>query len=145
MRRLGRGQKYHARPRHLYALLFEDGFAYIGQSVDLRQRESQHRRPAGGWCGKPFRCLPLAVIHGTEEQARHYEHAWRHAANKHGWAIYAKPPGIRVDHRRQMTWYRYCLAWTLRWPRTYIRNRTWQTVKRAILGVAALLVAIRLI
>jgi predicted GIY-YIG superfamily endonuclease len=130
--RWGRSQKYHARPRQLYALLFENGCAYIGQSIDVKERERQHRRPAGGWCGKPFQCVLLGVVHGTEEQAKHHEHAWRHVAHKRGWTIYAKPPAMVVNHRRQMSLYRYLLAWTLRWPREHNRNRTWQVVKTVV-------------
>lgn len=136
--RWGRSQKYHARPRQLYALLFENGCAYIGQSIDVREREQQHRRPAGGWGGKPFQCVLLGVVHGTEAQAKDHEHAWRHVAHKQGWTIYAKPPGLVVNHRRQMSLYRYLLAWTLRWPRAHVRNRAWQVFKQLALGSAAL-------
>lgn len=122
-RRWGRSQKYHARPRQLYALLFEkNGCAYIGQSVDVKEREQQHRRASGGWCGKPFVCVHLGEIQGTEEQAKDYEHAWRHKASQHGWYIYAKPPAMVVDHRRQMTLKHYALAWSLKWPKQHSRN-----------------------
>lgn len=140
MHRWGRSQKYHRRPRHLYALLFDNGCAYIGQSVDLKEREQQHRRPAGGWCGKPFQCVPLGVIQGSEHQAQHYEHAWRHVAHTHGWTIYAKPPGMVVNHHRQMSLQRYLLAWTLRWPRGHTRNWAWRTFK-VLTGCGALAAA----
>lgn len=42
---LGRSEKYHALPRTLYALLFDDGGCYIGQSSNPQQREKQHRSP----------------------------------------------------------------------------------------------------
>lgn len=118
----GRSQKYHPRDRHLYALLFQDGGCYVGQSVDVAQREKQHRGRAGGW-GRPFQCIPLGSIHGTEEQAKDYEHAWRHVAASNGWRIYAKPPGLVVNHRRQMTPKRYLIAQGLRWPREHARRR----------------------
>lgn len=131
MRRLGRSQKYHARQRHLYALLFENGCAYIGQSVDPQERERQHRRPTGGWCGREFRFVHLGVIEGTEAQACDFEHAWRHRAAVNGWTIYAKPPGMEVNHRRQMNLRRYLIAWTLRWPAKHSRNLSWRMAKGA--------------
>lgn len=129
--RWGRSQKYHARPRQLYALLFENGCAYIGQSVDLVERERQHRRPAGGWNGQVFECVQLGVLEGTEAQARDFEHAWRHKAYKNGWRIYGKPPAMIVDHRNQMTFKRYLLAWSLRWPAEHSRNLVWRVMKWA--------------
>ena len=126
---LGRSQKYHRRPRHLYALLFDTGCAYVGQTVDLEERERQHRRESGGWAGLPFHCVHLATIEATEECARDHEHAWRHRAAVNGWGIYAKPPGIVVDHRRQMTLGRYLLAWTLRWPAQYARDQATRGVQ----------------
>lgn len=42
---LGRSEKYHALPRTLYALLFDDGGCYVGQSSNPQQREKQHRSP----------------------------------------------------------------------------------------------------
>lgn len=45
---LGRSEKYHALPRTLYALLFDDGGCYVGQSTNPQQREKQHRSPKGG-------------------------------------------------------------------------------------------------
>lgn len=141
--RWGRSQKYHARPRKLYALLFDNGCAYIGQSVDLKEREQQHRRPAGGWWGIPFQCVPLGVVHDTEERAKEYEHAWRHKAAKNGWTIYAKPPGIKVNHHHQMSLRRYMLAWSLRWPKEHSRNKNglgrWIALALAILACTYLL------
>ena len=46
--KLGRSEKYHTLPRTLYALLFDDGGCYIGQSSNPQQREKQHRSPKGG-------------------------------------------------------------------------------------------------
>ena len=133
----GRSQKYRLRPRQLYALLFDNGCAYIGQSVDIREREMQHRRPAGGWQGQAFQCVLLGEIEGTEEQAKEYEHAWRHRAAVNGWRIYAKPPGMVVNHRNQMTFNRYWLGCSLRWPTEHSRNLAWRLLKWA--GMAAVL------
>ena len=130
----GRSQKYHARPRQLYALLFNNGCAYIGQSVDLREREKQHRRPSSGWRGRPFQCVQLSEIYGTEEEARDHEHAWRHKAATNGWQIYAKPPAMIVNHHNQMNAERYDLARSLRWPAAHSRNSSW--------GIAVFLLAL---
>lgn len=136
----GRSEKYHARPRHLYALLFLDGCAYIGQTVDLRKREQQHRLPAGGWCGFTFECVHLGTIDGTKDQASVLEHAWRHKAAQNGWRIYAKPPGIVVDHRRQLTLRSRWHALFLRWPAKHSRNRLWRVVKAtAVVAAVAIL------
>lgn len=122
-KRYGRSQKYHPRKRYLYALLFHNGCAYIGQSVDPTEREKQHRRRAGGWCGRPFKCIPLGSIVGTEAEAADYEHAWRHRASMSGWKIYAKPPGIVVNPRRQMSAKRYAISYKLRWPSEHGRSQ----------------------
>lgn len=135
-RRWKRDQKYHARPRHLYALLFSNGCAYIGQTVNLRQREQQHRRPAGGWGGKTFQCVHLGTLEDTEAVAVDFEHAWRHVAAEAGWRIYGKPPGVVVKHHRQMSARRYELARQLRWPTTH--RRRWSVWRWLGLGVVAL-------
>lgn len=123
-RRWKRDQKYHPRPRHLYALLFSNGCAYIGQTVDLKTREQQHRRPAGGWGRQEFECVHLGTVQDTQAVAEDFEHAWRHVANKAGWHIYAKPPGVVVNPSRQMTLQRYALARRLRWPSQHYRSIT---------------------
>lgn len=135
-RKWNRSQKYHARPRHLYALVFSDG-VYIGQTVNLTQRERQHRSDGGGWCGKHFRCLHLATIEGTEAEAVEHEHAWRLVAWKQGMRVFAKPPGIPCNPSRQTTWNRRQLARGLRWPESTPRGarRPWLVV----LGTLAVL------
>lgn len=118
-RRYKRDQGYHPRDRHIYALLFPTGQAYIGQTVDFRARLQQHRRPAGGWGAKTFEAVQLDKRFVTHAEAEDYEQAWRESARKAGWRIYAKPPGIVVDPRRQMTPNRYRIARTLKWPRKH--------------------------
>lgn len=142
-RRWKRDQKYHPRPRHLYALLFPNGCAYIGQTVDLRKREQQHRRPAGGWRGQSFTCVHLGTVETTQAVAEDYEHAWRYTAHQAGWRIYAKPPGVVVNPRRQMTSQRYALARSLRWPTQHSRSpvaavRSWSVWKWLGWGLVAL-------
>ncbi|WP_141696979.1 GIY-YIG nuclease family protein [Xanthomonas translucens] len=88
-----RNQKYLPRPRHLYGLFFNNGCCYVGQTVDLKQREQQHRSPRGGWQGKTFSFVPLSSMTGTQADAELHEYAWRYKAFKQGWRIYAKPPG----------------------------------------------------
>ncbi|EKT4094847.1 GIY-YIG nuclease family protein [Stenotrophomonas maltophilia] len=73
---LGRSEKYHALPRTLYALLFDDGGCYVGQSSNPQQREKQHRSPKGGW-HRPFRFHALEVVTATRAEAEAYEQAWR--------------------------------------------------------------------
>ena len=62
---LGRSEKYHALPRTLYALLFDDGGCYIGQSSNPHQREKQHRSRQGGW-HRPFQFHTHPARHRVE-------------------------------------------------------------------------------
>lgn len=118
-RRYKRDQGYHPRDRHIYALLFPSGHAYIGQTVDLNARIQQHRRPAGGWGSRTFEAIHLDTRHATHAEAEDYEQAWRERARREGWGIYGKPPGIVVDPRRRMTKRRYQIASKLKWPRKH--------------------------
>ncbi len=105
-----RNQKYLPRPRHLYALFFEGG-CYLGQTVDLLNREKQHRSPRGGWQGRPFQFVPLGQVVGTQADAEVHEYAWRYKAFQKGWRIYAKPPGVLIrDPRRRTTRHMKSLA-----------------------------------
>ncbi|WP_080052363.1 GIY-YIG nuclease family protein [Stenotrophomonas maltophilia] len=110
-----RDQKYHIRSRTLYALVFENGHVYIGQTVDLDQRQKQHRSLRGGWEGKPFDVVNLGSVNATEAQASEYEYAWRINAAKAGWKIYAKPPGVTCDPWKRATRQRQHLAGSLSW------------------------------
>jgi len=135
-KKLNRSQKYHERPRHLYALLFSDG-VYIGQTVNLAKREQQHRSERGGWCGKPFQCVHLSTIQGTEEDAVEYEHAWRLKAWQLGHRVFAKPPGIPCNPTRQSSWRRRNLARGLQWPierRRTRMSRAWLLLLVPVLG-----------
>jgi len=91
-----RNQKYLPRPRHLYALFFNGGCCYVGQTVDLLNREKQHRGSRGGWQGRPFQFVPLGQMVGTQADAEVHEYAWRYKAHLKGWRIYAKPPGMLI-------------------------------------------------
>ncbi len=112
-----RNQKYLTRPRHLYGLFFDNGCCYVGQTVDLRQREQQHRSARGGWQGRRFSFVPLSSMTGTQADAEAHEYAWRYKAFQQGWRIYAKPPGVLIrDPRRRTTWEIKHLANGLVWP-----------------------------
>lgn len=127
--RLGRSQKYHRRPRILYALMFASGYCYIGQTVDLRQREAQHRSPRGGW-RHDFEVVELATVHATEAEASDFERAWRLAAVSRGWRVYAKPPGIPCNPRLQARLKHVLLSWRLRWrwPIGHSRSIFWRLI-----------------
>lgn len=112
-----RNQKYLPRPRHLYGLFFDNGCCYVGQTVDLKQREQQHRSARGGWQGRRFSFVPLSSMTGTQADAEAHEYAWRYKAFQHGWRIYSKPPGILIrDPRRRTTGYVKSLAAGYAWP-----------------------------
>lgn len=101
---LGRSEKYHALPRTLYALLFDDGGCYIGQSSNPQQREKQHRSPKGGW-HRPFRFHALEVVTATRAETEAYEQAWRVKASREGWRIYAKPPPLVKAPSERVGWW----------------------------------------
>lgn len=112
-----RNQKYLPRPRHLYALFFNNGCCYVGQTVDRAQREKQHRSSRGGWQGRPFTFVPLGVMTGTQADAELYEYAWRYKAFQKGWRVYSKPPGILIrDPHRRTTGHMRSLAHGFTWP-----------------------------
>lgn len=112
-----RNQKYLPRPRYLYAFFFNGGCCYVGQTVDLLNREKQHRGSRGGWQGRPFQFVPLGQMVGTQADAEVHEYAWRYKAHLKGWRIYAKPPGMLIrDPRRRTTWHMQNLALGLAWP-----------------------------
>lgn len=122
-RRWKRDQKYWPRDRVLYALLFPNGCCYIGQSVDPRKREAQHRSASGGW-SMPFDLIVLGTCHGTQAEASDHEHAWRLAAVAHGWRVYALPPGVLCNPARQASLQHHRLSkrFRKRWPRAHSRR-----------------------
>lgn len=112
-----RNQKYLSRPRHLYGLFFDNGCCYVGQTVDLKQREQQHRSARGGWQGRRFSFVPLSSMTGTQANAEAHEYAWRYKAFQHGWRIYSKPPGLIIRNpRRRTTGHMKSLAAGYTWP-----------------------------
>lgn len=140
--RYRRDQKYKNRTRHLYALRFECGPVYIGQTVDLQAREKAHRSPRGGWHGQPFTLQVLGSMEGTQAQAEDWEHAWRYVAARAGYVVWGLPPGIPVQPARQMSVERHRIARRLHWPGAAgpgRRGKTWW--KWILVGLAALLLA----
>ncbi|WP_448478686.1 GIY-YIG nuclease family protein [Pseudoxanthomonas mexicana] len=140
---LGRSEKYHALPRTLYALLFDDGGCYIGQSSNPEQREKQHRSHQGGW-HRPFRFHALEVVTATRAEAEAYEQAWRVKASREGWRIYAKPPGVVINPHRRATPHVRWLVMHRRWslgtpskrPSESIRWWPWILVGASVLLLA---------
>lgn len=139
----GRTQKYRTRPRHLYALLFQNGACYIGQTVNLRTRLAQHRLPSGGWMGAQFELVHLGQVNGTQQQAEDHEYAWRYKAQSAGWIVYAKPPSIIIDASRRMTMKRRLLSLGMRWPRNYRRTLGLWPWAAGTLAVAAMVILAR--
>ena len=135
----GRTQKYRSRPRYLYALLFDNGACYIGQTVNLKSRLDQHQLPSGGWMGAPFKMVRLGQAMGTQLHAEDHEYAWRYKAQNAGWIVYAKPPSIVIDATRRMTLKRRLLALGMRWPRKHRRTLGAWPWAAGILAVAALI------
>ncbi len=138
--RFGRSEKYRPRTRHIYALLFENGCCYVGQSTDLKRRETQHRRPDGGWQDQRFTMLHLASLVGTTAQAEDHEYAWRYTAQRAGWNIYGKPPNIRVNTVLRMTPARMEIAKQCRWPVSK-KTRSW-TLIHWLLGIGVTVAAV---
>lgn len=138
-------EKYHLRPRHLYALVFPGRRVYIGQTVDLKRRAYQHRR---SW-HEPFEVLPLIEVTGTELQVEDWEFAWRYVAQRAGKIVLARARGgepfIVRDPRARMTAERYRIARGLRWPtaNTATPRRRKRKVAFAIgLAAAAVVLAV---
>lgn len=106
-----RRSHFQKRKRYLYALVFDDERAvYIGQTVDPRQRHSQHRVARGGWL-RSHRMVLLEAIEGTYAQAEAREYVWRWVAHTAGWTVYVQPPNVVVNLGRRMPWWRRLEAW----------------------------------
>lgn len=115
-----RRSHFQRRTRHLYALVFDGERAvYIGQTIDPRQRASQHRATRGGWL-RSHRMVLLEEIEGTFAQAEEREYVWRWVAHTKGWRVYVQPPNVVVNLGRRMGFLRRLEAWRTRfvvgWP-----------------------------
>jgi len=133
----GIDQKYRDRKRYLYALSFSNGCVYIGQTVNLQRRTSQHKASKGGWQGQTFTCTKLGEVYGTEALAIDHEHAWRFVAHQAGKRIYGLPSNVIVKPVNQMTPQRYAIAKTLRWKHLDGASSIWGWMKWLAAGIAA--------
>jgi hypothetical protein len=132
---MGREQKYKARQRYFYALLFDNGHCYIGQSTDLKRREREHRR---FWL-LDFRMLPLGSIEGTQADGEEHEYAWRYVASRQGWRVYGRNRAgetFLIDPRKRLTWKRRAIASRLRWPASERRGSPWRLGLVLIIALA---------
>ncbi|WP_157511025.1 GIY-YIG nuclease family protein [Frateuria sp. Soil773] len=109
----------------LYALLFEAGQVYIGQTTDAKRREKEHRR---AWAA-PFRFAQLEEMTGTQREAEDHEYAWRHRAASAGYVVVAKSWAgatfVVTDTRNRMDEARWAIVRRLRWPRELRMRRPW--------------------
>lgn len=117
---MGRDEKYHPRPRHIYALIFSGRRCYVGQTVSPRRRWAQHRVL---WRRHRFTPIVLARIVGTHQDAEEHEYAWRIAAYQRGWRVYGRP-GVFVNPTTRATARRWALSRACRWPEGVSPPRT---------------------
>ncbi len=137
---MGRQEKYRDRKRYIYALLFDNGCCYIGQSVNPQTRHQGHMSHQGGWGGQSFSMVVLGEMHGTRAEAEDWEYAYRYKAHKAGWDIYGLPPNIIVSATKRMTFKRYAIAAKLRWPKEHTKNRLMTRLKPLLyVGIGILL------
>lgn len=121
----GRAQKHERRIRVLYALLFDTGRVYIGQTTDSKRRTKEHQR---AWA-TPFRFVPLEEMTGTQSEAEDHEFAWRHRAASAGYVVVAKSWAgetfVISDTRNRMDEARWAIAGRLRWPKELRLRNPW--------------------
>ena len=131
---MSRAQKHHSRPRHLYALLFANRLCYVGQSVDLKRRNREHKRD---W-PDDFEMIHLGTMQGSQAQAEEYEYAWRWKAHRAGWRNYGKErqagrvfvirnPELRMKPQH------YFIAKGLKWPQENGKWSRWFWVVGAVM------------
>lgn len=112
---MGREQKYKIRQRFIYALFFDNGRVYIGQSIDPKRRLAAHRRPQGGWGSASFRMRVLHQFDGTEADGDHLERSYRLRARRRALAVYGLPH-VLIDPRRQATLGQRFTSYRVPWP-----------------------------
>lgn len=125
---MSQAQKYHRRERTLYALLWKSGRVYIGQTIEPKRREQEHRRL---W-PDPFDFVRLGTMQGTQLEAEDHEYAWRWLAHHAGFEVVAKSRGgdpfVISNPKSRMTPERYAIAGRLRWPRAWRRRSPWSWI-----------------
>lgn len=140
---MSRAQKYHTRPRHLYALLFDNRYCYVGQSVDLKRRGREHERD---W-PEQFEMIHLGTMQGSQAQAEDYEYAWRWKAHRAGWRLYGKQARtgsvfVIGNPRSRMLPQHYRIADGLKWPRNTSKNKQTKTLVKAVAFLALAFMAL---
>lgn len=133
--RYKRHRKCHARERYLYALKFKIGAVYIGHTVGMERRCKEYESIAGGW-PSAFEFQHLSTIQGAQLDAEDHERAWRYVAASLGHRIFAKPPGIVVDCRRQQMPNSLKLSKTICLPttRSQFGQRIWGALYNALIS-----------
>lgn len=99
-----RNQKYKNRQRHLYTLLFKNGRAYIGQTVDLHH-QGEHSR---AWFER-FDMIHLGDCDGSHAEAKAHEYAWLFVTRKASWTVLARDWNhntfvVNTRHRMTAPW-----------------------------------------
>ena len=153
MSRLGRSQRYHRRPRTIYALVFHGGQAcYIGQAEDLNEAVERHCRPhADGWTGSGFDVIELEAVMATPHDAIELVQVWHVVAWRRGLSVLRVPcdpddPIGQLDPARRPTWTQVFRSWTRPWPSGASRpltvaDRVWTLLTFAWAGVLLLMQA----
>jgi hypothetical protein len=127
-------ERARVRTRYLYALVFHDGDrVYVGQSVEPRRRNTQHRQM---WGREKYTMHVLSKITGTYADAEEMEYAWRKCAKDSGFEVYGMK-GVVVNPDLRMTPARAAAAARLRWPASARRKgRIRRVFKRLGAGLA---------
>jgi predicted GIY-YIG superfamily endonuclease len=131
----GRDERHRARFRHIYGVFFKGTDVYVGQTVDLRRREREHRQ---AWASR-FRFVRLDTLYGTYAEAEVAEQAWRCLANRKGHTILALQGdrSVRVDPHRRRTRAVQAFMGTRRWPRHLKDRRRSRAALALAVGAAA--------
>lgn len=132
----GKDERHRVRVRHLYGVFFKGTDVYVGQSVDLRRREREHRK---AW-PRSFRFVKLGSIRGTYADAEIAEQAWRCLATRQGHTILAiqGDMSVRVNPHIRRTREVNAFMRQLRWPKHLRAHRRW---RRWLVGGAVITLA----
>lgn len=127
-------ERYYRRKRFIYALVFPTGGVYIGQSVNLKRRWSEHASFKGGWGNLRFKPYYLFDAHCTFAEAEDLEQAYRVLAREKGYFVYGLPQVVVNPHSRATEWH-YRQAKRLPWPVKRPRQKSyWQSAMELLLG-----------
>ena len=134
-----RSEKKRSRTRHIYALLFANNCCYVGQSVNLLRRKSQHSHRRGNWNNQKFTMIELDRVKGAYADAEDLECAWRCCAQRNGWTIYGIPPNIVVDPTRKLNRKRSQLLQRCVWPKRHRTVRAGSAALKIFMAVGVFL------